>query len=464
MKVVLLTLPNKHNGNLPRVSALLGFCLLLLTGCAGNGPSSIYVPIAERPEAESGPDGAGVGAWRSSMPVGYRPPTGLRLGIDVLAANRFDLLWGKRVGLLCHIPSVAANGMHTRSILQRAAEVNLVALYTPEHGLDGRAKAGVKVRTTRDSMTGLTAYSLYGDTRKPTWQMLSGIDVLVVDLQDIGSRSYTYISTLALCMEACAESGKEMIVLDRPNPLGGMRVQGPPLEKRWTSFVGQLPVPYVHGLTMGEVAMMAHGRGWTRGRPRLQVVKMQGWDRRMAWEDTRLRWIRTSPNIPHASSSFDYAATGVFGGAYGIDIGIGTTRPFSYAGAKGISGTTLSRRMSAKGFHGIWFRPYSRNGFSGTRMTISKGSNADLLAVDLELLSEVNRMTGGSTIGRMTGDKLSLFNKVYGSDSLVRDLQRGRPVPDIVASWAPFHAKFKSDRRRYLLYPEPYQNLAQQSR
>jgi len=449
------------------VSVLALAVAVLLTSCA-NRERSVYDPLA-RQIAQQIAQQSGVGAGPGfGMPGirgqgGYLPiqprtapiPQGLQLGIDVLARNNFDILQGKRVGLVCHQPSVAANGTHTRMVLHRAPQVNLVALYTPEHGLDGKALAGRKVSTIRDSATGLTAYSLYADTRKPTKAMLAGIDVLVVDLQDIGSRSYTYISTMGRCLEACGESGKEMIVLDRPNPLGGMRVHGPPLERRWRSFVGEFPVPFIHGMTMGELAMMAHGEGWMKSRPKLQVVKMQNWDRRMSWEDTRLRWVPTSPNIPHASSSFHYAATGVLGGAHGVDIGIGTETPFGYAGARGINANSFVAAMKSKGFHGVWFSPYSRNGFSGARITISKDSTADLMALDCELTSELNKMKGGAVISGMAGNKLDLFNKVYGSDSLANDLRRGRPVRDIVASWQAGHAKFRLVRRPYLLYPEP---------
>ena len=174
------------------------------------------------------------------------------LGVDVLASRGFDLLRGKRVGLITNHTSLTGRGEQTRRALQRALGGSLTALYAPEHGIDGSIKAGVHVSTRRDSVTGLTVYSLYGPTRKPTPAMLASIDVLVFDLQDIGCRSYTYISTMIVSMEAAAENGKLFVVLDRPNPMGGWRVEGPPLEPQWKSFVGQVPVPYVHGMTAGE--------------------------------------------------------------------------------------------------------------------------------------------------------------------------------------------------------------------
>ena len=231
-------------------------------------------------------------------------PAAVQLGIDRLAADNFAPVRGKRVGLICNQTSVDGRGRPTRTVLQKALGRAFTSLYAPEHGIDGRAAAGVHVSSTRDRLTGLPVYSLYGDTRKPAPWMLANVDVVLFDLQDIGCRSYTYISTMALAMEACGEQGKDFIVLDRPNPINGQRVQGPPLERSWKSFVGQLPVPYVHGLTTGELARMANAEGWTGRRCRLTVVPMSGWQRGMTWNDTGLRWIPTSPNIPKSNAGF----------------------------------------------------------------------------------------------------------------------------------------------------------------
>lgn len=216
------------------------------------------------------------------VPQATAPQGGpFRLGIDVLASRNFDLLRGRRVGLITNHTSMTGRGEMTRVAMKRALGSGLAALYAPEHGIDGTIGAGIHVSTRRDNVTGLTVYSLYGPTRKPTPQMLAPIDVLVFDLQDIGCRSYTYISTMAVAMEAAAECGKDFIVLDRPNPMGGLRVEGPPLDPQWKSFVGQLPVPYVHGMTTGELAMMTAAHRWIAASPRLNVVRMQGWNRAM---------------------------------------------------------------------------------------------------------------------------------------------------------------------------------------
>jgi len=364
----------------------------------------------------------------------------------------FAILAGKRVGLICNQTSMSGYGLHTRVALQRDPRVQLTALYAPEHGIDGKLRAGVKFASTRDSVTGLPVYSLYGDTRKPTPTMLSGIDVLLFDLQDIGSRSYTYISTMIRAQEACAEQGKAFVVLDRPNPLGGLRVEGPPLDMRWVSFVGQVPVPYVHGMTAGEIARMAQARGWISGRAQLTVVPTRGWRREMLWEDTGLRWYPTSPNIPYPSSPRYYVATGILGGAAGVDIGIGTDAPFQYAGGIGVDGHELARRMAGWNFSGVRMVPYRRNSFGGVRLEIAPRAAADLCALDIVLLAEINRMRGGAVLSGMSGDKLDIFHKVYGSDRLYRDLRRGVPAGTLIASWRPSVEAFRQDRQAFLMY------------
>jgi uncharacterized protein YbbC (DUF1343 family) len=362
---------------------------------------------------------------------------------------------GKRVGLILNQTSAARNGTPSRVLLQRALGPAFTSLYTPEHGLDGQEKAGIHVTSRRDPVTGLPAYSLYGSTRKPAPEMLANIDCLLFDLQDIGTRSYTYISTMALAMEACAEQGKEFIVLDRPNPLGGLRVSGPPLEPAWKSFVGQVPVPYVHGLTAGELAKMINAFGWIKARPRLTVIPVRGWQRAMTWRDTGLRWIPTSPNIPGPESPIYYATTGMLGGMNGVDIGIGTARPFEYAGGPGIDGREFAASMSRMGIPGVRFSPYQsakKAGYAGVQLTIDPHGQTDLCALGVLLVSEVCRRTGNAPLRATTGDTLNLFHKVYGSDSLFRDLSSGRPVPSIMASWQASLNGFRSARQRFLMY------------
>src|SRR5688572_28650081 len=225
----------------------------------------------------------------------------VKLGIDVLRDEGFALLKNKRVGLVAHPASVDSNLTPTVDILRAARGVKLVALFGPEHGVWGDEAGGDKIEDQTDPRTGLPAYSLYGATRKPTPEMLRQIDVLVFDLQDIGSRSYTFVSTMKVCLQACAEYAIDFVVLDRPNTLGGQRIEGPPLRKEYESFIGMLYVPYVHGMTTGELAQLARDEV-APGFKKLHVVKMKGWSRDMVWEDTGLGWIPTSPHIPPAST------------------------------------------------------------------------------------------------------------------------------------------------------------------
>jgi uncharacterized protein YbbC (DUF1343 family) len=381
----------------------------------------------------------------------YQGP--LMLGIDVLASRQFDLLRGKRVGLITNHTSISSSGERTRVVFQRGLGSNLTALYTPEHGLDGNEPAGVHVSSRRDPVTGLTAYSLYGSTRKPTPEMLASIDVLVFDLQDIGCRSYTYISTMLVAMEAAAEQGKEFVVLDRPNPLGGLRVEGPSVDRQWKSFVSQAPMPYVHGMTAGEIALMACDYGWVSAKPRVNVVKMLGWNRNMTWQDTGLRWYQTSPNIPHATSPLYYVSTGILGGASAVDIGIGTENPFGYAGVYGVDPNQVFRACRSLQTQGLSLTPYSRKGFGGVKIQIHPHTTANLTALDVLLLDRLNRLSGGKVLKSTTGSKLNLFHKVYGSEDLYEQLRRGQSGEKIVAGWSSFCQQFRGQRQRYLLYP-----------
>jgi uncharacterized protein YbbC (DUF1343 family) len=376
------------------------------------------------------------------------PAKAVELGIDVLQKNNFDLLRGKRVGLVTNQTGVNSEGIKTRLLLKK--NVRLVALYTPEHGLDGTEKAGVEVRSRRDPLTGLTAYSLYGDTRKPTAQMLAGIDVLVYDMQDIGCRSYTYISTMGKCLEACAEQGKEFLVLDRPNPLGGDRVEGQGIDPKWISFVGQFPIPYVHGMTVGELALMANSKGWMGPKANLQVVKMRGWNRQMTWPMTGLRWVPPSPNIPNEMSPNYYVITGEVGElAGGLDQGLFSPRAFQVLGAHWVK-PQMTTYLRAK-CEGIRVDPTTTASGPGVIYHANPAGGGDLAAAALYTLAECNKESRGLIFTQASKSKINLFNKVYGSDTIRRDLALKRPE-QIVASWKPFLDHFRSERQPYLLY------------
>ena len=286
-------------------------------------------------------------------------------GLEVLQERNFAGLTGKRVGLVTNPSGVDRNLRSTIDILYNAPGVELVALYGPEHGVRGDVYAGGKVSDSVDDRTGLPVYSLYGPTRKPEPEMLEGIDVMVYDIQDTGARSYTFISTLGLVMEACAEQGIEVMVLDRPNPLGGNKIEGSYVEPGYFSFVSQYRIPYIYGLTVGELALLINEEGLNCGqtgrqqpaRCRLTVVPMKGWHRDMLYQDTGLPWVLPSPNIPSADSPQYYCAAGICGELYGfLNIGIGYTLPFQVFAEEWIDAERLKSLLDSYGIPGDSFR------------------------------------------------------------------------------------------------------------
>ena len=258
----------------------------------------------------------------------------VKTGIEVLKADGFKQLQGKRVGLVTNPTGVDNNLVSDIDILHNAPNVKLVALYGPEHGVRGSAHAGAAVEGNTDARTGLPVYSLYGKTRVPTDDMLKGIDILVYDIQDVGCRSFTYISTLYNIMKAAIKHNIKVVVLDRPNPLGGEKIEGNLVEDDCVSFVSQIKIPYVYGLTPGEVALLLNGENMLGGKCDLSVVKMKGWKRRMTYADTGLPWVLSSPHIPEASTAPFYSITGIIGELNTISIGVGYTLPFKLIGAE----------------------------------------------------------------------------------------------------------------------------------
>jgi uncharacterized protein YbbC (DUF1343 family) len=383
---------------------------------------------------------------------GARAGAAVLLGIDVLQREDFAPLRGKRIGLITNQTGVNSEGVKTRVILAHAPGVKLVALFTPEHGLDGTEPAGQYVASRRDRLTGRMAWSLYGKTRKPTPEMLEGIDTLVYDMQDIGCRSYTYVSTLALCMEAAGEKGIDVVVLDRPNPLGGLRIEGPGMEDRWKSFIGELPVPYVHGMTVGELAKMADARGWVQPRCRLTVIQMSGWSRQMSWEDTGLRWVKPSPNIPYDTSPLYYVATGMIGELAGLETGVGTPEAFRIAAANHASVERVMDRMRALHAEGVSFSPYVEGHFEGVRLNIEPHTDANLTGLGIYLLAALDSGMRPDLFEVSSGDKLEMFYKSYGSGVIRDQIERGMPPSRIVAGWAGGVSKFEAQRAPYLLY------------
>ena len=377
---------------------------------------------------------------------------GISLGIDTLRDQGFAAVRGKRIGLVTNQTSTDASGQKDRVILRQAPGVNLTALFTPEHGLDGTETAGKYVATRRDPVTGLTAYSLYGSTRKPTPDMLRGLDALVFDLQDVGCRSYTYLSTMARCMEACGEGNVEFIVLDRPNPLGGQRVEGPGIESQWISFVGQFPVPYVHGLTAGELARMTNASHWMAAQCKLTVIPMRGWRRDMTWADTGLRWVRSSPNIPRGDSPLYYVATGIVGNLSGLDLGIGTDAPFERVAAGYLNADSCPAYLRAQDLPGVRFTAYRGSQGGGSSLQADGHAGANLTALNVYLASGLYRAGGARLFAKAHADPDQLLYKIYGSRALEAQITAGVAPERIVAGWAAGIERFRRERQPYLLY------------
>ena len=387
------------------------------------------------------------------------------LGIDVLEQKVFRAIAGQRVGLLTHPAGVNRDGVSTIDVLRRAPNVRLVALFGPEHGIYGDEKANVPVDDKIDPRTGLPVYSLYGKYRKPTPKMLAGLDTLVVDLQDVGVRSYTYISCMRYAMEACFEQGIEVVVLDRPNPLGGTKVDGPPLDQQWRSYVGAFHVPYVHGMTIGELARMAkNSSGWMevperiRRRGKLTVIPMRGWKREMLWPDTGLKWIPTSPYIPNLSAVLGYAMTGLGAQEGGFTHGIGTPYPFRFLRHKGKSPEEVKRALESQRISGFRYRIIETNTRAGAPVRGVYVLVDDWNAVrPTEISFHMMRLTEAWTPGNPFAESSNptLFNKHVGSTAWWSEISgKGAQarVTHFVQNWSRMAARFQGESQRFWLY------------
>ncbi len=390
-------------------------------------------------------------------------------GVEVLRERGFAGFEGRRVGLVTNPSGVDRHLRSTIDILFEAPEVNLVALYGPEHGVRGDVYAGGKVEDTKDETTGLPVFSLYGATRKPTPEMLEGVDVMVYDIQDVGVRSYTFISTLGLVMEACAAKGIEVMVLDRPNPLGGNKIEGCYVEQPFNSFVSQYRIPYVYGLTVGELAVMINEEGLNRGQKgdqdpvkcKLTVVPMEGWTRDMLYEDTGLPWVLPSPNIPFKESPIYYASSGICGELYGfMNIGIGYTLPFQLFGALWLDPEKLKEKLESYelpgiSFRTIWYKPYfgSLSGklVKGLQFFFTDYEKARLTDTQFYVMQAVAELYPDKKAFEVANG-IGLFDKVCGTDYVRKEFIKRYKVADIIEYWRKDEDKFRELSRQYHLY------------
>ena len=390
-------------------------------------------------------------------------------GIEVLRDNGFKELQGKRVGLVTNPSGVDRYLNSTVDILFNAPGVELVALYGPEHGVRGDMYAGDKVADSKDETTGLPVHSLYGATRKPTPQMLEGIDIMVYDIQDVGARSYTFISTLGLVMEACAAKGIEVMVLDRPNPLGGNKVEGCYVEQPFNSFVSQYKIPYVYGLTVGELAVMINEEGLNRGQLgnqepvqcQLTVIPMEGWERDMLYEDTGLPWVLPSPNIPYKDTPMYYSASGICGELYGfMDVGVGYTLPFQLFGALWLDPDKLKARLESYDLPGVSFRTIWYKPISGSRKgQLVKGLQFFFTDYEAARITEIQFYVM-QAVAELYPDKKAfeiisgygLFDKVCGSDFIRKQFSKTYKFSDIKEYWRKDEESFRQLSKEYYIY------------
>ena len=387
-------------------------------------------------------------------------------GVEVLRDNGFKQLAGKRVGLITNPTGIDNNLKSTVDILHEAANVELVALFGPEHGVRGDVHAGGEVGNSVDPATGVKVYSIYGKTKKPTPEMLEGIDALVYDIQDIGCRSFTFVSTLGLALEACAENDIELVVLDRPNPLGGNRVEGNLVEDGFYSFVSQFKIPYLYGMTPGEMAVFLNEEGMVAGgkKAKLTVVPMEGWTRDMTFAETGMPWVLPSPHIPQPIVGSYYPATGILGELYYVSIGVGYTLPFQLICADWIEAEKFSAAMNALQLPGVKFRPihivpfYSTGkgeNLQGVQFYIDeKNPELNLTLIQFYAMQELARLYPEKRIFETTTDKgrFDMFDKVCGSDQIRVRFSKDYRVSDIIDYWNKDAEAFKNKSSKYYLY------------
>lgn len=385
------------------------------------------------------------------------------LGIDELEKSNFAILQGKRIGLVTNPSGADSQGRSAIDVLRHHPGFKLVRLFAPEHGIDGKTKAGDDVTTFRDPRTGLMVCSLYGDTRHPTPEMLEGLDAIVYDVQDLGCRSYTFISTLGYVMQAASQHHLEVIVLDRPDPLGGERIEGPGLSDDVKSFIGLYDIPYVYGLTPGELAMWINGR-YLDHPCKLTVVKMKGWTRDMVWEDTGLTWTPTSPYIPTAASARGYVATG-FLGEIGMENGVGGPKPFQAVAGQGWDKSELASSFNKVGLTGIHAKPYeftttdgrwAGEHYTGFFLEIDPHLASNLTAVSIYAMTICRRLIEKFTpFAHTNSDQREMFDKITGLPSIRHQIAAGRSASAIISSWEPGVKRWSLKRKPFLLYGHP---------
>lgn len=375
------------------------------------------------------------------------------LGDDAFLADGWRELHGRCIGIVTNASGVTSTGENFVDAVRRHGHICVRALFAPEHGLRGDRPAGSYVASYTDERTGLPVYSLYGATRHPSATMLDGVDVLVFDIQDVGARPYTYVSTMAYVMQSAAAAGKEIWVLDRPNPVGGTIVEGPVLDPKFKSFVGLYPIPERHGMTVGELARLFND-AFAIG-AKLKVVPMTGWRRNMVWAETGLPWTATSPNIPYARTTLVYLATGLIDEA-GINNGVGSDKPFERAGVFGMNGDAYAAALNARGIPGVHFASTTWTPNAG----FWKGKQLSGVEIDIDdphtfpsVRTAVELLCAARDLGRYVRiHNARTMDIDWGTDTVRKAVLAGKRPETIVNTWQAEIPAFLALRDKYLLY------------
>lgn len=385
-------------------------------------------------------------------------------GIEVLRDNGFEQLKGKRVGLITNPSGVDNNLKSTIDILYGAEGLELVGLYAPEHGVRGDVHAGDKVDNFVDPKTGVTVYSMYGKNLRPTAEMLKDVDVLVYDIQDNGCRSFTFISSMGVAMDACAELGKEFMVLDRPNPVGGNKIEGNIVEDSCFSFVSKFPIPYLYGLTPGELAKYLNEEGLLPGGKKvdLTVVPMEGWKRDMSFAETGMPWVLPSPHIPNPDASLYYPASGIMGEIEYMNIGVGYTLPFKLFCAEWVRADELADAMNALNLPGVKFRPIYIKPFyafgkgesmQGVEVYITDKDAAPITLIQFYVMQELARLyPDHKAFETCNPNRFDMFDKVVGSKNIRRMFGKDYKVADMEDYWNKDAELFRKASSKYRMY------------
>ena len=390
--------------------------------------------------------------------------TKVRLGNEKLVNEYFNLIKGKNIGVIANHTSLLSDGKHLVDFLYENKNVSLVAVFGPEHGFRGAAPAGEKIETTIDDKTGIPVYSLYGRINKPTPEMLKNIEVLVYDIQDVGARFYTYISTLYLCLEAAAENNIKFIVCDRPNPIGGVIVDGPIVKKEFESFVGIAPLPIQHGMTIGELALYFNDLIESKigKKAILEVIKMDNWKREMLFDETRINWIKPSPNIIDLSTALIYPGTCLIE-ATNVSEGRGTDSPFLQIGAPFINSAELINELnklnfSSLSFQSVQFIPTDIEGMaSNPKFKDEKCNGIKIHILNTKNLYPVQfGLALISTLKKLYPEKIKInvsrMNRLTGNDEITKMLDSAVDYTEIINKFQSELTNFKQIRKKYLLY------------